>query len=628
MSLPYRLQNVCMEQMPQFVQQPGLLCHSSQPVIFEDGGELLLTAADAFDFTTFFGSLSSCKWREYTIAQTFHLHVELKGAASTVIQTFADSFSYTPQRVEDKRFEVPACEDWHVLDFELAPDPVAGIDGFIVETRGAVRMRNAYYYADINENLIRPVELALATTTFKKEAYVKHNIKLVSSRILDSNQAISKHFHMHVVDNGRTLDVKELERPGIIIHHNDNVGGAGGFARGMIAAMEQEPKATHVLLMDDDVTISPESIIRTYNLLGIVNDEHRDAFVSGAMMNMEEPDIRWEDTGFMTFAGACRQIKPVLRVTQLENVVQNELFKPLSNIPAYSDTKQAYAAWWYCCIPMSLIERNGLPLPIFVRFDDVEYGMRCHPKFMTMNGICIWHAAFHMRYNAGVERYQTTRNAFIAQLTTGMAPRTDFLKEFHHNVHLELKKYNYADAELALEGFEDFLKGPEYIMQRGIAEKRFMDANRNKEKMYTFAELHDRALSLGVELDKLTLETVTSDIPRKKTDAMVDFITFNGQRISAGYNIKGKVAIIDAVGWSYPAGKMRQAETIIAVDIFGKKASIRQKDVRRFNEIWSRYKKDVKYYKAHKEELKRAYVAARDKMTSVTFWKQYLGMEQ
>lgn len=40
----------------------------------------------------------------------------------------------------------------------------------------------------------------------------------------------------------------------------------------MIEAMEQAPRATHVLLMDDDVSISPESIIRTFNLLSIVND--------------------------------------------------------------------------------------------------------------------------------------------------------------------------------------------------------------------------------------------------------------------------------------------------------------------------------------------------------------------
>lgn len=40
--------------------------------------------------------------------------------------------------------------------------------------------------------------------------------------------------------------------------------------------------------MDDDVEVSPESILRTYNLLRIVNDEYAEAFVSGAMLNIED----------------------------------------------------------------------------------------------------------------------------------------------------------------------------------------------------------------------------------------------------------------------------------------------------------------------------------------------------
>ena len=64
----------------------------------------------------------------------------------------------------------------------------------------------------------------------------------------------------------------------------------------MILAMEQQPKATHILLMDDDVAVSPESIKRTYNLLKILNDEYKNAFISGAMLNYEVGDEQWEDT--------------------------------------------------------------------------------------------------------------------------------------------------------------------------------------------------------------------------------------------------------------------------------------------------------------------------------------------
>ncbi len=88
-----------------------------------------------------------------------------------------------------------------------------------------------------------------------------------------------------------------------------------------------------------------------------------------------------------------------------------------------------------------VIKRNGMPLPVFVRYDDVEYGIRCNPTFMTMNGLCIWHSKFEIRYNAAVERYQSIRNGMIAQMTTGLAPSIDtFLRELHDQVDLELKK--------------------------------------------------------------------------------------------------------------------------------------------------------------------------------------------
>lgn len=623
----FKLQNICLGEMSQLVQEPTLFCRGDAPVIFESDGTILLTEAGRYDFTTFFGALSTCKWKLYTVAKEFCIHIELYGAEGEFHLTEADTFSYSPTILEEESHRFDASDGWISIDSSFPTRKNEVINSFILDIKGPVRIRNAYYAAPVDDEAVRTVELALATTTFKKESFITANIALVKEHILNSNEPIAHHFHMHVVDNGRTLNAEKLECEGVSIHPNNNVGGAGGFARGMIAAMEQNPKATHVLLMDDDVEISPESIIRTFNLLSIVNDDYAEAFVSGAMMNMEEPELRWEDVGFMAFDGTCRPVKPVLNVNKLQNVVQNELFRPASDIEAYSDTKQTYAAWWYCCIPMAVIEREGLPLPVFVRFDDIEYGLRCHPKIMSMNGICIWHAAFHMRYNAGVERYQTTRNAFIAQSITGIAPRSDFLKEFHHNVHLELKKFNYTDAELALEGFEDFLKGPSYIMQP-IAEERFMYANKKKEQLKPFNELYDEALSLGIDLKKITLEYVTLDVPRRMLERSLDFITFNGQRLNLGYSDSGKTAVIDARGWMYPGGKIRRAEHIIAVDIFSRKAAIRHKDSTRFRELWNRYKRDVKYYKANKERLTKEYAAVRDEITSVAFWKNYLGISQ
>ncbi len=626
--MKFKIANVLLSDDPQFLYAPALLCRADRPFSRSSQGDDAWTfsARGSFDFTTFFNALSVAKWRKYTVAEGFGLHLQVRGGACSITQTWADSFSWYSSRIEETRIEVPASDTWLDIEVDLASVSNAAVEGFILETQGDVELRGGYYYASVPEDGVREVELALCTTTFKKEEFITRNIELVKKEILDSPEPIAEHFHMHVVDNGRTLDPSRLEGRNVSIYPNDNVGGAGGFARGMICAMEQEPKATNVLLMDDDVLISAESIIRTFNLLRIVNDVYSGAFLSGAMMNMDEPNIRWEDMGFIGRNGKYYPLKPMGRMDVLNDLVESETFDIPSYLPGYEDQAQHYAAWWYCVIPMSAIEENGLPLPIFVRGDDVEYSRRCKPEFMTLNGICVWHLSFHLRYNAAQERYQMTRNCFIGQFTTDIAEEECFEADLKKNVELELKKFNYASAELILQGFEDFLRGPEWIM-RPNAQKAFMDANAASEKLKPLEEVYAEASEMGIDLQGLTVWNIERDLSRTRFERAADYLTVNGQRFGGEiYTKHGKVAVIGTAGWLYPAGKIRQADTIVAIDPPNRAGIIRRKDGKRFEAIMRRYKDDLRVYKAKKRQLKKEYAAARAEMTTVAFWKDYLGI--
>ena len=378
--------------------------------------------------------------------------------------------------------------------------------------------------------------------------------------------------------------------------------------------MEQKAEATHVLLMDDDVEVLPESIIRTFNLLSL--------FLSGAMMSLEEQNLKTEDIGFFSVNGNFLPLKPEGRMDFLHDVVETEAFE--APLDTFGDTAQQYAGWWYCVIPMATIKREGLPLPLFVRSDDAEYALRCKAKIMAMNGICVWHNAFFYKYSSAVERYQVSRNTLISQATTGIAPMTDFLMEIYREVQRDLKKFNYDDAELAVKGLEDFLRGPEFIAHP-VAEGRFMEANREKEKMVPIEELYDEALKLGVDLKRITHTWLNTDGARSKMSAAKDFLTFNGQRLLNEEGKRhGRVAVIDAAGWVYPAAKIRDAETLIVVDMPNKKGAIRRMNKARFDEVWSRYKKAASSYKKNKDRLYAEYAARRSEFTSVEFWKRYL----
>ena len=616
--------NILLETNPRSVTYPALYCRSDQPVVFDEQlGEWEMYNAGMFDFSTYFNSLSVMKLKRYTRAKGFSLHLELKGASCEVIQTMGDAFAHNPIPVEGTSRKLEASADWQIVDLPLTVSDDMVVVGFIVKTDGSVAIRNSYYELDIDGEL-NDVELVLSTTTFKKEAFIERNIDLVKNQIIGSNDSIADHFHMYVMDNGRTLDAEKLSGDRIQVIPNDNVGGAGGFTRGMITAMEQNPKATNILLMDDDVAVSPESIKRTYNLLRILKPEHREDMISGAMLNYEIGEDQWEDIGNMTQQGTFAGCKPPLRLTLFEDLIYNEMYTPTQ-----WQRNNMYAAWWYCCIPISVIEKNGLPLPVFVRCDDAEYGIRCKTGFITMNSLCVWHMSFFERYNAAVERYQTTRNTMIAQATCGMAPGADFMRELHNNIRLELKKFGYANAELCLDAFEDFLKGPSFIKKPGQAEQSFMAANRNKEQLVDFATLQAQANQdpelAGFDIKEIDRQLIEGDKPRSLPERLEDLITDNNQRYikkdGTGY------AVIPLQGWLYPAGAIRGKHKLVVLDWYNRKGTIRVKDVKRYQQIKKRYARDLKYYKANIERIRKEYAEARSELTSLEYWKNYLKME-
>ena len=616
--------NILLETNPRSVAYQALYCRSNQPVVFDKLiHEWKMYDAGTFDFSTYFNSLSVMKLKRYTRATGFTLHLELKGAACKVLQTMGDAFAHDPIPVEGASKKLEASTNWQTVDLPLTVTDDMVIVGFIIKTEGTVSIRNSYYELDVDGEL-NDVELVLSTTTFKKEAFIERNIDLVKNQIIGSNDSIADHFHMYVMDNGRTLDAEKLSGDRIQVIPNDNVGGAGGFTRGMITAMEQNPKATNILLMDDDVAVSPESIKRTYNLLRILKPEHREDMISGAMLNYEIGEDQWEDIGNMTQQGTFAGCKPPLRLTLFEDLIYNEMYTPTK-----WQRNNMYAAWWYCCIPISVIEKNGLPLPVFVRCDDAEYGIRCKTGFITMNSLCVWHMSFFERYNAAVERYQTTRNTMIAQATCGMAPGADFMRELHNNIRLELKKFGYANAELCLDAFEDFLKGPSFIKKPGQAEQSFMAANRNKEQLVDFATLQAQANQdpelAGFDIKEIDRQLIEGDKPRSLPERLEDLITDNNQRYikkdGTGY------AVIPLQGWLYPAGAIRGKHKLVVLDWYNRKGTIRVKDVKRYQQIKKRYARDLKYYKANIERIRKEYAEARSELTSLEYWKNYLKME-
>ena len=592
---------------------------SNKTIVEQKDKSLRLIEEGEYDFTTYFNSLSIYKLFMYSKAVSFYLHIEIMGPGSEIERTYADNFSHNTQHTGEIT-KINQNQTWQTLDIPIIPGKEDVIEGFIIKTHGEdVKIRNCYWGVE-TKSQPEKVKLALVTPTFKKEEYIERNISYLKANFFADD--IGKNSHFFVIDNGRTLN-RTLGDKNISIIPNPNVGGSGGFARGMHEVLKNKANITHVLLLDDDVSLCAESIKRTINLISILKPEWQRSFISGAMLNFDIKDMQREDVGWVTPQGGCISQKPILRMTLTEDLVLNETLEPSEEMK-----KNTYAAWWYCAMPVKIIEENGLPLPIFVRGDDAEYGFRAKPKFITMNSICTWHKDFPTKYSAVIDRYYTLRNTLCAQLATGFAPHSNFMAPLCGAVDLELHKFGYTNATFALEALEDFFRGPNFLANPDLNKKRFDQLWRDTEKFVDLDELQKQINEIpelrkqGFNVRELTRQIIDKDKPRSRREEKIDRYFVNKQRILQT-NGEG-FAVIPANGWTFPAGIIREKKYLVMVDWFNQKGCIRVKDVKKYEEISKRYKTDLHYYKTHLDYLKRIWRTGGKELTTPEFWEQYL----
>ena len=606
----FKLANIILRVDEHAKSHPDLYFHvlAGEVVPARDGAPFKVSGA--VDFLTYVNGLSACKWRRYAGLDAACLHIELTGAGDIEVIGVQEGGD-APRQLSSHAFEGEAAS---VLDIDI---PLAGEDliGFRVAAAAGstVEIACAWYCARVHEDDINRVDLALSTTTFNNERYILPNIDLVKGAIAAEGEPIASHFHMFVVDNGRTLDAGALTDDTVTVIPNPNVGGSGGFARGMMAATEVPGAYTHVLLMDDDVRIMPESLIRTFNLLSLAKGRYREAFLNGAMLSLEEPARQFEDVSYVAETGVYRKVKEDLDVSEVASLLENERTDV--------EVDRAYGAWWYSCIPISAIERNGLPLPLFVRCDDVEFGIRNKPVYMTMNGICVWHASFEGRWRASVDCYQYTRNFHIMLALHDCADENLAVLRIRRNVRQNLRNMDYASAEMLLDGFEDYLKGPEFLEHANGAQLMKDNGKRNETttpvsevdpELLREAGVTDGVLGRGDMIVKPPHWLRFWRLFPYDKHYLPDFLLSNRPSYIVNY------------GPGTIEGTSLRRRTVVCLDPTRERAAVRHMDRERFRAIRKRERELLQRYRRDKDKIHAAYRQAMPYLTSRGFWESYL----
>lgn len=608
--IAHKLMNILLSVDDHAAEHPELYfrAHEGDAVVSCDGRPF--RANGPVGFTTYLNALPAVKWCRYTGIEVAYLHLELSGAGAIELQSVASGaseFHVTTRREID-------ASGVSAMDIEV---PLAGADliGFsLIPARGSnLELHRAWYYARVEEADVNEIRLALSTTTFNNERYILPNIELVKKSIEAEGDPIASNFHMFVVDNGRTLDVDSISCDAVTVVPNPNTGGSGGFARGMIAATEKPGEFTHVLLMDDDVRILPESILRTFNLLSLARGGYRHAFLNGAMLSLENPVRQFEDVAFVDPSGVYRRVKEDLYMDRLADVLENERIDV--------EVDQAYGAWWFSCIPVEAIEENGLPLPLFIRIDDVEFGIRNEPRYMAMGGICVWHSSFEGRFRASVDCYQYTRNFHIMTALHGCSSERMAVVRLWRNVRQNLRDMDYSAAELLLDGFEDYLKGPSFLEHANGAELMKSNGARN-ERQVPISDIDPSLLrEAGVNEHVLSRTDVSVKPPSwLKAWRAVPY----DKHYVPDCLLSEKACYLVKYGPGTIEGSSIGHKVIVCLDPTRTQAAVRRMDRERFRAIRRREKELIRRWRKEGDRVREAYRAARKYLTSREFWMAYL----
>ena len=398
---------------------------------------------------TYFNSFFELHWRKFTTLDQLDLRLRVSGEGTIRLmrRTPEDQVSV----LTCAQFEGDGCEVRLSVPPRQFPTRTLGTLHFdIASGKQGVTLHEAEWLAPCAEQ--SEVSLVAGFCTFNREEYLLPSLRQVGE---DAEVAACLR-SIVVVDQGtravadhpayRSLSADISGKMRIV--RQGNFGGAGGFTRAIIEALETEG-ATHIVLMDDDAAIEPESIFRTSRFLSLAKSE---IALGGSMLDMLKPLQLYEQSAEFR-----------LRLLQPANVLGDvRLDYPANFDELMAEYTTRYNGWWFMAIPLAIIRKIGLPYPFFIRGDDVEYGYRitaAQVPIVAMPGVAVWHEPFYAK-TRGWQNYYEFRNDLALAGLHFAATRTGVVRTFLVRFFKQLLCYDYPEAWLRCKAVEDFCRGP------------------------------------------------------------------------------------------------------------------------------------------------------------------------
>ena len=568
-------------------------------------GAFTIPKGDVVSLQSYFNAFSIGKWKKYTYIEDLTLHLSLKGnvrikAYNAVGSTYHEleptddtKDRYYFNKATRRRIEADVKK---VSDGVNVTFPNLNYEGIIyikIEALEDVKLYGGEYMTDTKST--NDVNLALCICTFKREEFVTRNVNQVIDGIINNPDSVMKdNVEVFVSDNGQTLPADTFNCDKVHLFPNRNVGGAGGFTRGMIESVlyRQPTKLSHVILMDDDIVLSSEVLLRNYLFLKYLRAEYSKMMVGGELFELDRRYLQFE-------AGAAyRQvvIQSFNQIWDMRNpdaVAANEVENPMN-----------FNGWWYCCIPISYVREDNLPLPVFIHRDDVEYGMRNEENgTILLNGLSVWHPQGPGKASTAMNYYDV-RNDLICMCDKIDSPsREEVMNHITRGVIGNMLRYRYQVIDCIFYALKDYYKGPDYFMKLDPIENHKNVAVFN----YEFSEPD------GIDMSTLKDEKA-KDLPRDIY--LKSFLCWFLP--SKDYT---RVCSLEDVGLAY------RARRVYLYDENRKAGFMTEKSYKEAFRIFFKYLRVMTMIYLKHDRVTDEWARRKQEYTSLSFWEKYLELK-
>ena len=427
---------------------------------------LQIGAESEVSFATYFNAFPASYWRRWSILTSVVLRVELTGSARVDVyrsKATGARISVGGTTIVSPDSSTPAAAEFEI---ELSPFEDGGWIWFDITTDSKVTVHSAAWYAPVPAP--GRANIAVGIPTFNRPSDCVSALHALASDQL-VNDVIGA---VIVVDQGTSKAKDDPGFPGaaaalgkrLSIHNQPNLGGSGGYSRVMYEALKNTD-CEQILFMDDDIRIEPDSILRA---LALSRFAKAPTLIGGQMLNLQEPSHLHvmgevvDQSNFMWTNAPFTEYDHDFAKYPLDGEDVEDSSKLL-----HRRIDVDYNGWWMCMIPRQVAEELGQPLPLFIKWDDADYGLRAREHgygTVTLPGTAIWHMAWSDKDDAiDWQAYFHLRNRLVVSALHWDAPVSGLLRSSLKATLKHLLCLEYSTVAIQNKAIDDFLAGPEHI---------------------------------------------------------------------------------------------------------------------------------------------------------------------